>query len=38
MERKKDKNTENVIVNQGKSYKIQIAQSVLDKESVQHLS
>ena len=38
MERKKDKNTENTIVNQGKSCKIQIAQSALDKESVQHLS
>ena len=38
MERKEDKNKENTLVNQAKSCKIQIAQSVLDKESVQHLS
>ena len=38
MERQEDKNKENTLVNQGKSCKMQIAQSVLDKESVQHLS
>ena len=38
MERKEDKNKENTLVNQAKSCKMQIAQSVLDKESVQHLS
>ena len=38
MERKEDKNKENTLVNQAKSCKMQIAQSALDKESVQHLS
>ena len=38
MERKEDKNKENTIVNQATSCKMQIAQSGLDKESVQHHS
>ena len=38
MGRKEDKNKENTLVSQEKSRKIQIAQSVLDKESVHHLS
>ena len=38
MERKEDKNKENTLVNQAKSCQMQIAQSALDKESVQPLS